>query len=332
MLKKVTVILLVLTLVLSLAACGSDSKKETVQDLSFDYSSSGDCSGNVSIACGDLALDMIGAAADAYAEVQPGVTVSASVIGHDASIQSFVDKGIDLLILSADTSREQDEQIVGAYGDGQAVQLRFATDGIAMIVNKDNDWVDYISKNEILAIYTAGLTKPDDDLFWSDVREGWPDEKITICGTDENDDLNCYFKKLVLADKDFVSSLTTFASKEEVLSAVEADKNAIAFVSLSAYLRNADRVTGLAVDFGKGAKEPTIENVLGSGSIMGPYAQFSFPIYLYVGRSNSKENPQVFDFVRYLLSSSGAMKLAGELNYIPLTEDDYVNQIGTLAY
>lgn len=332
MLKRITALLLAFVLACSLAACGSDSKKEVKQDLSFEYSSTGECSGKVTVACAGLALDLLNSTAESYKGVQPNVEVSNENVGHDASIESFINKEVDVLVLSSDTSREQDERIVAAYGDGQAVQLRFATDGIAMIVNKENDWVDYISKQEILAIYTAGLTKPDDKLLWCDIREGWPSETISICGTDENDDLNCYFRKLVLSDKDYVSSMKVYPGKEELLEAVEADKNAIAFISLSCYLRSGDRVTGLPVDFGKGAKEPTAENILGSGSIMGPYAQFSFPIYLYVGRTNAKENPQVFDFIRFLLSDSGAMKIADELRYIPLTQDDYVNQIGTLAY
>lgn len=334
MMRKILAICLAAALMLGLlcscSSSGSGKKKEIV-DLSFQYEAAEAYSGSVKIDCTELGRAMLDSAKESYKTAQSGVEVTVETSGHDDSIERFVNKEIDVLILSADTSKEQDEAIVGAYGDGQAVQLRFATDGIAIIVNPANTQLDCITKEEIVSLFTAGGLCSDDAVTWSDLHGSDSDEQITVCGTGETDDLYCYFRKLVLQGKDVLTTYQPKDSIEAVLDTVASDPNAIAFVSLSAYLRNADRVKALPVDFGRGPTEPTKENILGTGSIMGPYSEFTYPLFLYVGRANAKENAQVFDFVRYLLSDQGAAKLAEELHYIPLSESDYVNQIGTLA-
>ena len=315
--------------VLFLSACSE--KKVEFKDLSFNYTAEQPVSGEVKMVCNELVAPLVGAAVANYAGLQKDVTVKMDTVGHDDAVNRFINKETDILITSADTTKEQDEAIVGAYGEGKAVQLRLATDGIAIIVNKDGNRMSEITREEIGRVYTAGAVSADDRFSWADIREGLSPEEVVIYGPAAGDDLAIYFAKMVLQDKGLSTAYRECADSAAVIEAVSKDPNAIGLVSLAAYLRNADTVTGLSIDFGRGATEPTLANAMGSGAIMGAYSEFTFPVYLYIGRENASEHPQIFDFVWYLFTDQGVSQFCEALQYMPLKEQEYVNQISTLS-
>lgn len=320
---------LLLAAALLLTSCSSGAKAEAPKDLPFVYTAGEGISGEITIVAAELAQPVVQAVSGKYTGVQSGVKVNIRTEGHDQAVDSFVKGTADAMIASADTSKAQDEAIVGTFGEGKVVQLRLATDGIAIVTAKDSA-LSEITKEELVRIYTAEAIKEDDSILWSDVREGLPKEPVTVLGPEETNDLCVYFKKLILQDKDLNKGFCGYPSMDELIAAVSDDKNAIAFVCLSAALRNSDKVKALPVDFGGGAVEPTIQNSVGSGAIMGAYSEFTYPVYLYVGREAAASKPQLADYLWYLFSDQGVFSLCEEYCLVPMKEQDYVNQISTL--
>ena len=60
------------------------------------------------------------------------------------------------------------------------VELSVAYDGLAVLVNPENDWVDYFTVEELEKIWN-----PDAQgkvMYWNQVREGWPNEELRLFG------------------------------------------------------------------------------------------------------------------------------------------------------
>ena len=100
---------------------------------------------------------------------------------------------------------------------------------------------------------------------------------------------------------------------------VSQNKYAIAFFGFGYYVNNKDKLSAIAVDFGDGPVEPTLETI---GETL-PYAGFTRPVFTYLNVRYAKEKPQVLDFAKYIVSSEGAIKLAGENGFAPLPQREY---------
>jgi phosphate transport system substrate-binding protein len=100
---------------------------------------------------------------------------------------------------------------------------------------------------------------------------------------------------------------------------VSKDKNAIAFFGFGYYITNTDKLVAVKVDFGNGPVEPTLETI---GEDL-PYAGFTRPVFTYLNAKYAAEKPQVLDFAKYVVSSEGAAKLAGQNGFAPLPDSVY---------
>ena len=108
------------------------------------------------------------------------------------------------------------------------------------------------------------------------------------------------------------------------------DTYAIAFFGFGYYVSNQDKLTAVSVDFGAGPVAPTLETI---GETL-PYAGFTRPVFTYLNVRYAKEKPQVLDFAKYVVSTEGAAKLAGNNGFAPLppaeyaADQDQLNKLG----
>ncbi|MDP7240554.1 MAG: substrate-binding domain-containing protein, partial [Dehalococcoidia bacterium] len=60
------------------------------------------------------------------------------------------------------------------------IELPVAYDGLAVMVHPSNDWVEYLTVEELNEIW-----RPESPIKnWSDIRPGWPEEEIFLVGAD----------------------------------------------------------------------------------------------------------------------------------------------------
>ncbi|MCY3958346.1 MAG: PstS family phosphate ABC transporter substrate-binding protein [Chloroflexi bacterium] len=190
------------------------------------------------------------------------------------------------------------------------IELPVAIDGIAVVVNQQNDWIgDSITTDELRKIWA-----PESEgqvMTWSQVREGLPDEPLLLYGPGTDSGTYDYFTKAVNGEEGASRGDFTPSEDDNVLvQGVSGDAGAVGFFGLAYYEQNAEILKALKVDGGAGPVFPTTENVFS-----GKYAPLSRVIFIYVS-TVAAERPAVQTFVEFYLKN--AASLVGDVGYVPL--------------
>lgn len=199
------------------------------------------------------------------------------------------------------------------------VELPVAYDGISVVVNPQNDWVDHLTVAELKAMWepsAQGKVKT-----WDQVRAGWPKEEIHLFGPGVDSGTYDYFTKAIVGTEH--ASRGDFTSSEDdnvLVQGVSRDKLALGFFGYAYYAENADKLKVVPVDdeneeTGKGPIAPSEETVAN-----GTYSPLSRPIFVYVSKS-AVERPEVNAFMKFYVEN--APKLVGEVGYIALPDKAY---------
>jgi phosphate transport system substrate-binding protein len=199
------------------------------------------------------------------------------------------------------------------------IELPVAYDGLAVVVNPKNNWVDYLTVKELKKMWAPeaqGVV-----TRWSHVRAGWPDKEIHLFGAGVDSGTYDYFTEAVVGKEH--SSRGDFTSSEDdnvLVQGIATDALALGFFGVAYYEHNSDKLKLVGVDDesdanGKGPVKPTYENVLG-----GAYQPLSRPLFIYVSRK-SVERPEVKRFVEFYIKNAGA--LSKEVGYIALPDAAY---------
>src|SRR3990172_4141251 len=116
------------------------------------------------------------AVAEAFREVEGGVDVVVGLSGTGGGFEKFCAGETDF----NDASRPiKDEEKQACAGSGiEWVEFQVAYDGLSLMVNPDNDFVDCLTVEELKKIWEPGSTVDS----WNDVRPGFPDEGIKLYG------------------------------------------------------------------------------------------------------------------------------------------------------
>jgi phosphate transport system substrate-binding protein len=201
----------------------------------------------------------------------------------------------------------------------QLIELPVAYDGIAVVVNPQNDWASSMTVAELKALWApeaqATITK------WSQVRPGWPDQEIHLFGAGVDSGTYDYFTAAIVGTEH--SSRGDFTSSEDdnvLVQGISTDKLALGFFGLAYYEENQDKLKVLGVDDGDAAN--------GDGPILpsaatvsdGTYQPLSRPIFLYVD-AKAASRPEVQEFIHFYLEQG--RPLVAEVGYIPLSDAAY---------
>jgi phosphate transport system substrate-binding protein len=221
----------------------------------------------------------------------------------------------------SDASRPiKDEEATACKGAGiDYIELPIAYDGLAVVVHKDNKWVDKMTPAELKTMWAAEaqgkVTK------WSQVRKGWPDKEFHLFGPGVDSGTYDYFTDAINGKEH--SSRGDFTSSEDdnvLVQGVASDQNALGFFGLAYYVENKDKLKLIPIDDGKddngkGPIAPSQETVAN-----GTYQPLSRPIFIYVS-TKAMDRPEVKAFVDYYLTKGPA--LIKEVGYIPLPASAY---------
>ena len=199
------------------------------------------------------------------------------------------------------------------------IELPIAYDGLAVVVNPQNDWAAHITVAELKALWVPEAQA--NIMRWSQVRPGWPDEEIHLFGAGVDSGTYDYFTAAVVGTEH--SSRGDFTSSEDdnvLVQGVSTDKQALGFFGLAYYEENKDKLKVLPVDDGDetngaGPITPSVATVAD-----GTYQPLSRPIFIYVTTKDA-ERPEVQEFIRYYLAEG--RPLVAEVGYIPLSEQAY---------
>tara|TARA_X000001036_G_scaffold81437_1_gene73282 strand:- start:3626 stop:4567 length:942 start_codon:yes stop_codon:yes gene_type:complete len=289
-------LLSILSIFLIINAC-SRSNDET----------SGTLTGTVSVDGSSTVFPVTEAVAEEFGKVHPKVRVTVGISGTGGGFKKFCSGEIDI----NDASRHiKDKEIKVAKENGiEYIEIPVAYDGLSVVVNKKNDFIDYLTVDELNAIWKYGSTMKT----WSDVRPNWPNQEIKLYGPGTDSGTFDYFKEAIIGKKNNIRSDFTKSEDDNVLvTGVAGSKYALGFFGYAYYAENKSKLKVVPIDGGNGAVSPTSKTIND-----GSYAPLSRPIFIYVNPEAAKR-PEVDAFVTFYLEN--AASLAGEVGYVGMPD------------
>lgn len=199
----------------------------------------------------------------------------------------------------------------------QYIELPVAYDGLAVVMNPQNFWVDYLTVEELKKIWEPGAQ--DAITKWNQIRSSFPAEDIQLFGPGTDSGTFDYFTEVINGKGGSSRGDYTASEDDNVLvEGVASSKGGLGYFGLAYYEANAGRLKVVPVK-GAGAAQavtPSKETVLG-----GSYTPLSRPIFIYVNKDSLKKKPAVEKFIRYYLEH--APTLSEEVGYVPLPQSEY---------
>lgn len=283
-----------------LACAGSD----------IEGSDSDELRGTVSVDGSSTVFPITEAVAEEFRSVAPAVRVPVGASGTGGGFKKFISGETDINDASRPIKDSEQARVL-ARGIG-FIELPVAFDGISVVVNRENNWVDTLTVEELKAIWQPESTVKT----WADVRAEWPDEEITLFGPGSDSGTFDYFTEAINGKSG--SSRPDYTASEDdnvIVTGVAGEKNALGYFGYAYYVENKDSLKVVAVDAGTGPVAPSATTI-GDGT----YAPLARPIFIYV-RAAAADRPEVSRFVEFYLDE--APVLVAEVGYVALPEAAY---------
>ncbi|HEY8943340.1 MAG TPA: PstS family phosphate ABC transporter substrate-binding protein [Polyangiaceae bacterium] len=274
-------------------------------------------SGTVKVDGSSTVFPISEAVAEEFQKATPGVKVLVGVSGTGGGFKKFCNGETD--VSNASRPIKPSEVELCAKSGIKYIELPIAYDGIAVMVNKKNTWVDHLTTEELKKMWEPEAQGKVSK--WSDVRAGWPDKPLRLYGAGVDSGTYDYFTEAIVKKEH--SSRGDFTSSEDdnvVVQGIAGDESALGFFGYAYYEQNKDKLKVLAVDDGKpdngaGPIQPSVESVRD-----GTYQPLSRPIFIYFSEK-SLNRPEVAAFAKYY-TTHGA-KYSREVGYVPLPDKAY---------
>jgi phosphate binding protein len=255
------------------------------------------------------------AAAEEFAVFAPDVQVTVGISGTGGGFARFCAGETD--ISNASRPIDPDEAALCAENGIEFIELPVAYDGLSVLVNPGNDWVDCLTVEELNTIWA-----PESEgvvTNWNQVREGFPDAPLNLYGAGTDSGTFDYFTQAINGEEG--ASRGDFQASEDdniLVQGIAGDINAIGFFGYSYYVANQDALKLVAVDDGDGCVAPSPETISDAS-----YQPLARPIFIYV-KAESAERPEVDAFVDFYLSDSFTPVIdSPEVGYVLLAPEVY---------
>jgi phosphate transport system substrate-binding protein len=293
---------------------GCSSKSKTDAKTTDAAATTSTASGLVKIDGSSTVFPVTEAVAEEFQKESGGkVKVTVGISGTGGGFKKFVRGEIDI----SDASRPiLEAEIADAKKNGiEFIELPVAYDALTVMVNPKNDWVDYLSVEELKKAWEPAAQGKVNN--WNQIRDGFPDAPLKLFGAGSDSGTFDYFTEAINGKAKSSRGDYTASEDDNVLvQGIENDKNALGYFGYAYYAENKDRLKAVPIKTKDGKPvAPSPETVLD-----GSYQPLSRPIFIYVNKK-SLERPEVRQFVEFYLTQGEA--LVKEVKYIPLPSEIY---------
>jgi len=311
-LAKASKLFVTLGTVLTLAACGN----ETTDNESGD--STQGISGSVQADGSSTVFPIMEGVAEEFSIENPDAQVTIGVSGTGGGMEKFIAGETD--ITNASRPMKEEEAAMLEEAGIEYTEFTIALDGLSVVVNPENDWVDSLTIEELSTIWLDN----SDVETWADVRPGWPEKEIELFSPGTDSGTYDYFDEVVL-DGEQINREAALSEDDNVLvQGVMGSENAISYFGYAYYAENKDNIKVVPIVNGEGeAITPTSETVQD-----GTYEPLSRPLFIYVKNESMKTNNAAYEFAKYTLETSGEM--ATEVGYVALEDSIYQEGLSKL--
>ena len=266
--------------------------------------------GTVSLDGSSTVYPISEAIAEEFLSVAPRVRVTVGVSGTGGGFKKFLSREIDI----NDASRTiKNSEVEEARANGiDYLEIPVAFDGLSVVVNPNNTWVDYLTVDELRMIWQPGSMVDS----WDDIRPNWPQLPIRLYGPGTDSGTFDYFTEAVNGESGASRPDYTASEDDNVLvQGISGDENALGFFGYAYYIENQDNLKIVPIDEGNGPVAPTAQSIND-----GTYSPLSRPIFVYLN-TDSLVRPEVRSFVDFYIDNAAG--IANEVGYIELPEEMY---------
>jgi len=198
------------------------------------------------------------------------------------------------------------------------IELPIALDALTVVVNPENDWVDYLTVEELKTIWEPEAQ--NEITSWAQVREGFPDRSLSLFGAGADSGTYDYFTQAIVGEEHASRGDYTASEDDNVLvMGVANDVAAMGFFGFAYYSENRDKLKAVAISY-KGGEPvlPTIETARNAS-----YQPLSRPLFMYVSKAAADESPGVRALMDIYLDPEVVSDFVREVGYVPLPDEAY---------
>lgn len=283
-----------------LAACGGEEGGSTATKAASGLS------GNVAGDGSSTVAPILEGLVEEYSKVEKDVLVSVGVSGTGGGFEKFIAGETDFSNASREIKDEEKGKLEAAGID--YTELKLAFDGITIVVNKENDWIQSLTVEQLEQLWVEdGTTKK-----WSDINPDWPAEEIVFYSPGTDSGTYDYFNEVILQDGELVKNATLSEDDNVLVTGIKGDKNAIGFFGYAYDIENQDALTAVKIN----GIEPSAETIE-----TGDYTPLSRPLFVFVKNNSVKDKDEVRNFMEFVIDN--AAEMANAVGYVQLPEEEY---------
>ncbi|REE83723.1 phosphate transport system substrate-binding protein [Lutibacter oceani] len=301
-------IVFIISLAIVAISCGEKKEKKATTETAV-------LEGTIKVDGSSTVFPITEAVAEEFRTAQPNVKVTIGVSGTGGGFKKF-SRG-ETNLSNASRPIKDKEKAACAENNINYLELEVAYDGLAVLINPENDWVDNFTVEELKKIWEPAAQGVI--MKWNQIRPEWPNEEIHLFGPGVASGTYDYFTEAIVGKSG--SSRGDFTASEDdhvLVQGIAGDKYSLGFFGLAYYAENKDKLTLIGVNNGEEVVKPTLETVSN-----GTYRPLSRPLFIYVN-STSVKSAEVVEFVNFYIDN--AAELAEDVGYIPLPSELYTKQ------
>jgi phosphate transport system substrate-binding protein len=250
----------------------------------------------------------VSAAAQRFKQEEPDVNVTVGISGTGGGFERFCAGETDLS--NASRAIEEDEREACSQKGIELTEFHVANDGIAVVVNIENDWAECLTVAQLKEIWEPGSKVKT----WRDVDGSFPAEEMKLFGPGTDSGTFDFFTEQVVGEEG--SSRTDYSASENdnvTVRGVSGEKGGLGYFGLSYFEENRSMLKALKIDSGGGCVAPTRETVQN-----GTYKPLSRPLFVYA-KNSSLQRPEVQAFLRYIIENG--TEIADAAKFVSLTPE-----------
>ncbi len=298
---------------IGLVGCGPSAPSTKTDGGTTPTTGGEKASGRITIDGSSTVYIVTNTVAEGFMDSHPEISVNVSFSGTGNGFKKFAAGETDISNASRPIEKSEMEALTTASID--FIEVPVAYDGLTVVVNKDNTWVDKLTVDELKKMWQPEAQGKV--MKWSDVRAGWPDTDLKLFGAGTGSGTFDYFTKVIVGkEKSSRTDYTPSEDDNQLVVGVAGDKGALGYFGFAYFLENQDKLKAVPIDAGKGAITPTPETIEDRS-----YAPLSRPEFIYIKKS-AFDMPHVKTFVEFYLGTEG-QALIKKSGYIPFKPEIY---------
>ena len=252
------------------------------------------------------------AVAEEYRNLHRDIRVTVGVSGTGGGFKKFARGETDISNASRPISKKEIEACL--KNNIQFIEIPVAYDGLAVVVNPSNNFVDYLTVAELKKIWEPAAQEKIKS--WKQVRESFPDVPLRLYGAGTSSGTYDYFTQAIVGKAKSSRGDYTASEDDNVLvQGVASDKGALGYFGLAYYKENKSKLKLVPVQSDAGPVYPTDSTVKN-----GLYSPLSRPEFIYVN-AKAAGTTVVMDFLKFYMENAPA--LVKEVGYVPLQDEVY---------